>query len=379
MTRRGPNEGSIHQRKDGRWVGSAHMGYEPGRRVRKHVFGKTRAEVVEKLKPLLKARDDQRPVPDARLKLGTFLRTWLEDVARPSIRASTYSSYHDIVELHLVPGLGHIRLAKLSPADVQAFLVHKQASGLSASRVHYLHRVLRRALSIAERWSLVSRNVAKLVDPPRLSKREITPLTPGQAAVLIASSKDHRLHALWVTALGTGLRQGELLGLRWEDVDMDGGRLSVRHTLQRVDGVLTLLEPKTERSRRTIALPEVVLAVLRAHLTHQKMERLVAGSGWVMTDHVFTTRRGTPLDAATVTRCFQRGLKAAGLPHRRFHDLRHSAATFLLAQGFTLEDVKNLLGHSSIVLTSNTYGHVLERRQKQVAKGMDAVLGRQWP
>jgi integrase len=166
-----------------------------------------------------------------------------------------------------------------------------------------------------------------------------------------------------------------VLGLAWEDVDLDKARLTVRHTLQRVDGELVLLEPKTERSRRTIALPEVVVSALRGHRTRQKMERLVAGSSWVVSGHVFTTSWGTPLDAATVTRSFQRALKAAGLPHHRFHDLRHSAATFLLAQGFTLEDVKSLLGHSSIVLTSNTYGHVLEERQRAVALGMDAVLG----
>jgi integrase len=158
-------------------------------------------------------------------------------------------------------------------------------------------------------------------------------------------------------------------------VILDAARLIVRHTLARVDGELVLLEPKTERSRRTIWLPEVVLTALRAHRTRQKMERLVAGSRWVDSGHVFATSRGTPLDAATVTRTFQRALAQAGLPHRRFHDLRHSAATFLLAQGFTLEDVKNLLGHSSIVLTSNTYGHVLEERQREVAQGMDAVLG----
>ncbi|MFO7531660.1 MAG: site-specific integrase [Candidatus Limnocylindrales bacterium] len=181
--------------------------------------------------------------------------------------------------------------------------------------------------------------------------------------------------ALYVTALGTGLRQGELLGLRWEDIDVPKARLTVRHTLQRVDGELVLLEPKTERSRRTIALPEIVVSALRGHRTRQKMERLVAGPRWVATGHVFTTSLGTPLDAATVTRAFQRALKQAGLPHRRFHDLRHSAATFLLAQGFGLEDVKNLLGHSTIVLTSNTYGHVLEQRQHDMARGMDAVLG----
>ena len=184
-----------------------------------------------------------------------------------------------------------------------------------------------------------------------------------------------RLEALYVVALATGLRQGELLGLRWDDVDLESRRLSVRHTLARVAGKLMLLEPKTDRSRRNLILPDVALAALRAHRTRQRMERLVAGSRWKDSGHVFSTTIGTPIEAAAVTRGFQRALARAGLPHSRFHDLRHAAATFLLAQGFTLEDVKNLLGHSSIVLTSNTYGHVLERRQYQVAQGMDAVLG----
>jgi len=159
------------------------------------------------------------------------------------------------------------------------------------------------------------------------------------------------------------------------DIDIEARRLHVRHTLARLDGRLVLLEPKTERSRRSIVIPEVVVAALRAHRTRQRMERLVAGSRWVDSDHVFATTIGTPIEAAAVTRSFQCSLARAGLPHSRFHDLRHAAATFLLAQGFTLEDVKNLLGHSSKVVTSNTYGHVLEQRQHDVARGMDAVLG----
>jgi integrase len=205
-------------------------------------------------------------------------------------------------------------------------------------------------------------------------KHEIRPLTPDEAKRLIEASPDDRLRALWMTALGTGMRQGELLALRW-DVDLDARRLRVRHTLARVDGRLTLLEPKSDRSRRTVILPEVVMAALQAHRTRQKMERLVAGSRWVDSGHVFTTTIGTPIEAGAVTRAFHAALDRAGLPRSRFHDLRHAAATFALAQGYTLEDVKNLLGHSSIVLTSNTYGHVLERRQRAVAMGMDAVLG----
>jgi integrase len=222
---------------------------------------------------------------------------------------------------------------------------------------------------------MVTRNVAKLVDPPRVPRHEISPLTPEQARQLIEASEDDRHGALYLTALGTGLRQGELLGLRWADVDLDAGRLRVRHTLANVKGELTLLQPKTDRSRRNVMLPNAVVTELRAHRTRQKMERLVAGSRWVDSGHVFTTMVGKPMHGATVTRAFQAALKRAGLPDSRFHDLRHAAATFLLAQGMTLEDVKQLLGHSSIVLTSNTYGHVLEQRQRQVARAMDVVLG----
>jgi len=375
VTRRGPGEGSIHPRQDGRWAGSVHLGYEDGRRVRKHVLGHSRKEVAAKLEALLRAKQEERPIPDRRTKLGPFLRRWLDEVARPTLRASTYSSYDDILRLHLVPGLGRIPIAKLAPDEVQSFLNAKLASGLSPRRVRYLHAVLRRALVTAERWGLVTRNVAKLVDPPRVPRYEIRPLTPEQARRLIETASDDRLRALWITALGTGLRQGELLGLRWEDVDLDARRLRVRHTLARVDGKLVLLEPKTARSRRTIVLPAVVVVALRAHRSRQKLERLGAGSRWVDSGHVLATTIGTPIEAAAVTRAFGRALARAGLPHSRLHDLRHAAATFLLAGGFGLEDVKDLLGHSSIVLTSDTYGHVLEQRQRQVADGMDAVLG----
>ena len=375
MTRRGPNEGSVFERQDGRWAGSVTMGWSHGKRVRKHVIAHSRRDAVEKMSVLLKARDEQRPVPDQRARVGPFLRQWLDEVAKPTIRPSTYKSYDDIVRLHLVPGLGRIALAKLSPADVQSFLNQRLASGLSARRVQMCHAVLRRALRTAETWGMVSRNVAKVVDAPRVVRHEISPMTPEQARLLFESAAGDRHLGLYVTALMTGLRQGELLGLRWVDVDLDAHRLQVRHSLGMVEGVLTLQEPKTSRSRRSVELPERAVSALRAHRTRQLMDRLVAGSRWVDGDWVFASTIGTPLHAATVTRAFQAALVRAGLPRSRFHDLRHATATFLLAQGFTLEDVKNLLGHSSIVLTSNTYGHVLEQRQRQVALGMDAALG----
>ena len=221
---------------------------------------------------------------------------------------------------------------------------------------------------------MVTRNVAKLVDAPRVPRHEISPLTPEQARHLIDTAADDRHRGLYVTASGPVCARGSCWG--------SAGRMST--SMPGVSGsgtplptsrvTLTLLEPKTDRSRRMLVLPESVGAALRAHRTRQRMERLVAGSRWIDSGHVFTTTRGTPLHAGTVSAGAPGSARRAGLPHSRFQDLRHAAATFLLAQGFTLEDVKNMLGHSSIVLTSNTYGHVLEQRQQQVARGMDAVL-----
>ncbi len=176
MSRRGPHEGSIYQRQDGRWQGAVHVGYQNGRRVRKFAIGHSRKEVADKLDALLQAKKESRPIPDQRQRLGPFLRRWLDDVARPTIRTSTYDSYDDILRLHLIPGLGRIAIAKLTPDEIHEFLNAKLASGLSPRRVQYLHAVLRRALVTAERWGLVTRNVARLVDPPRVPKHEIRPL-----------------------------------------------------------------------------------------------------------------------------------------------------------------------------------------------------------
>ena len=195
MSRRGPGEGSIYERWDGRWAGSVHIGYED-RRVRKHVMGRTRNEVKEKMAALMRAHEEKRPIPSQREKVGPFLRRWLDEVARPTLRASTYASYDDILVGHLIKGLGHIALAKLAPAEVQAFLNTKLASGLSPRRVQYIHAVLRRALGTAERWGTVTRNVAKLVDPPRVPRHEISPLTPEQAKRLIEAAEEDRFRAL---------------------------------------------------------------------------------------------------------------------------------------------------------------------------------------
>jgi integrase len=234
--------------------------------------------------------------------------------------------------------------------------------------------VLRRALNDALRWGLVARNVATLVTPPRGQRYEVRPLDPVQARRFLDAVRGDRLEALYSVALAVGLRQGEALGLQWDDIDLDSAALHVRHALQRVDGRLQLVEPKTARSRRTVILPATVIDALKAHRSRQVAERLTAGSEWVDHKLVFCSPMGRPLDASNVTHTFQRHLIRAGLPRQRFHDLRHACASFLLAQGVSPRVVMEVLGHSQITLTLNTYTHVLPSLSREAAERMNALL-----
>lgn len=374
MKRRGNGEGTITRRKDGRWEGRISLGYDGGKRLRKSVFGKTRREVQLKLADVLRARDRGLPQTDHRITVGHFIGHWLQEVARPDLRPSTYRSYEAIVRLHIEPRLGRVRLAKLRPELVQELLNEKAREGLSPRRVQYIQAVLRTALSTAERWGYVERNVARLVKAPRQARTELTPLEPEEVRQLLLAASGDRLEALYVVTLGLGLRKGEVLGLRWEDINFEAAEIHVRHGLQRVDGRLQLVEPKTKRSRRSLAAPGTVLNALRRHRARQREERLLAGSRWVDLGFVFTTTIGTPLEAGNVTRRFQRLLANAGLRRIRFHDLRHSAATLLLLQGVHPRVVMEQLGHSRIQLTMDTYTHVLPPALRDAAERMDEVL-----
>lgn len=374
MTRRGPFEGSIYQRGDGLWVGVVHLGYDVGKRRRKYLYGKTRREVQERLTKTLSDRQKGLPVTSERLTVGQYLERWLQDVARPGLRPLTFRGYERIVRVHLLPTLGHIRLAKLTPQDVQALLNARQAAGKAPRTVQSIRAVLRRALGQAVQWGLVHRNVAALVNSPHISRPDIRPLTLAQVRTLLDAARGDRLEALYTVALAIGLRQGEALGLQWDDVDVKQGTLTVRHTLQRIDGKLTPVEPKTARSRRTIPLPAIAVTALRAHHARQLEERLRVGNSWTDSGYVFTTAVGTPLDAATVTRAFQRLLRRAGLPHQRFHDLRHACASLLLEQGVHPRVVQETLGHSQIGITMDTYSHVVQSLQREAADRMDVAL-----
>jgi len=375
MARRGPNEGNIYLRADGRWVARLTVGYQGGKRVRKHFYGHSRREAQERLTRAL--RDAQQGLPvgiDERQTVAQYLTRWLEDAVRPSVRPRTYVTYAGYVRRYLIPELGRIPLAKLTPQQVQTMLNRKLADGLSARSVHHLRAVLRHALNQAVRWDQVPRNVAALVAPPHVPPYETPCLDPAEARAFLNAAASDRLAALYTVALAVGLRQGEALGLQWEDLDLDAGRLTVRHALQRVDGRLILVEPKTRLSRRTIVLPPFAVAALHKHRKRQLSERLWAGARWQDHGFVFTSTIGTPLDGSNVTHRLQRLLREACLPKQRFHDLRHSAASLLLVQGVHPRVVMEMLGHSQISLTLNTYSHVIPSLQEDAAKRMEELL-----
>lgn len=372
MPRRGHGEGSIYRRADGRWVGAVSL---EGRK-RKYFYGKTRKEVQEQLNKAL--RDLQQGIrpPSGRQTLGQFIVTWIEEVAKLTVRPNTYASYERLVRVHILPDpIAQKSLAKLLPQDVQLFLNNKTKQGtLSPRSIQYLHAVLRRALEVALRWGLVGRNVAKLADPPPVTRPAIRPLSSEQARALLTAARDDRLYALYVVALATGLREAELLGLRWPDVDLDKGEIRVTQALQLIGGSFHLVEPKTQRSRRTVGLPPIAVSALREHKQRQMRERLAAGSTWQEWGLVFSSSCGTPLWRSNLLRHFKRTVKSAGLPPMRFHDLRHAHASFLASEGIELRTIMEALGHSHIALTADLYTHLLPAWNEATRNALQRVL-----
>lgn len=374
MKRRGQNEGSIYRRKDGRWLAVVNLGWRDGRRWRKSFYGETRREVQEKLTAALRSQQLGLPIPGERQTVGQFLEKWLTDSVKSKVRPRTYESYSELIRVHIAPAIGKRPLVKLNPQDVQGFLNLKMRSGLSARTVQYLHAVLRSALNQALRWGFVPRNVATLVTAPRVEKPEIKPFTPEKARAFLAAVRGDRLEALYSTALALGLRRGEALGIHWTDLDLNSGRLMVRTSLQRIDGKLQLTEVKTFRSRRPLFLPKVAVEALKAHRQRQEQERLLAGSRWQETGLVFTSRAGRPHDPRNALRQFHRFLALVGIPRQRFHDLRHTCATLLLVQGVSPRTVMEILGHSQIRVTFDTYSHVLPVTHQEAMDKMDEIL-----
>ena len=369
MAKRANNEGSIFRRRDGRWTASITVG--GGKR--KAYYGKTQGEVLRKLTAARKARQDGLPLVGERQTLGNYLSGWLADV-EPSLRPRTWLRYEQLVRLHTLPDLGAVPLARLSPQQLQRLYASSLQKGLSPASVIHLHAVLRRALGQALRLGLVARNVALLAVPPRLARREMTTLSPEQARQLLQAAAGDRLEALYTLALSTGMRQGELLALRWRDVNLGSGALRVVGTLQQTPHGFRVCEPKTARSRRQVLLTQTAVSALRRHRARQAEERLLVGPAWGSDDFVFTTEAGEPESGPNVTHRFYTFLARSGLPHIRFHDLRHTAATLMLARGVHPKVASEMLGHSNISVTLDLYSHVTPTMQRAATEALDEIF-----
>ena len=388
--RRGKGEGSIRERADGRWEVRIDLGRGlDGKRRQKSVFGATEADAIAELKKLHGRSAAGHVLNSTTPTVAAYLTDWFslnQDIWRPSTRRG----YQSAIDRYLVPAFGPLRVEQLSPIAVQRWLTQHKTEHGARRRITLAHAVLRSALSEAQRLQLVSTNAAEFVKVPKPVAREIAPLSVEEATVFLKAADRHRLGALFSFALACGLRLGEATGLRWEDVDLESGEVRIRQQLQAVKKLLVAQELKTEKSRRALVLPDVCVKALRAHRTRQLEERLKAGTRWVETGLVFTTyatykpgkgmhrKVGAGLHPRNVLRILYRLFANAEpkIARRRFHDLRHSAASLLIANGVELVEVSKLLGHSDIRITGNLYTHLVQQTAAKAARVMDSVLAR---
>lgn len=362
MARRSSGEGSIGRRKDGTYYGAIRLGDE-----RKWAYGETRKEVVDKLKELARKYEEGMDLNGGQFTVSDFLKRWLADVVAQRNKPRTHESYEQILNDHVIPKLGKLTLTELKPDRVQGLLNDLTKQGLSPRTVNYVRAILRRALNQAVLWRYVTYNVATLVTPPRVEKHKVEPLTRDEARKLLDALKGHRLEALYLMALLLGLRRGEVLGLRIADLDFDAGTVRIEGALQWQRGKLVRDSVKTASSVRMLPLPSTLVPLLRDHVAAQQAR-------FPDNEYVFASTTGTPINPHNLRRQFKEFLRKAKLREIRFHDLRHSCATFLIAGGVHPRTIMQILGHSQISTTLNIYGHVLEETQQSAVQGVAQLL-----
>jgi integrase len=398
MSKQADLESSIYQDPAGRWHGWVSMGgmRPDGRPDRRHVSAKTRKEVVPKVRELEKKRDaGVAHTAGRQMSFGEWLDHWLT-ISKRSVRPSTFVGYEGYVRNHIKPALGHHRLDKLQPEHLEAFYAHlADVKRLSPAMQLQQHRVISRALKIAMQRGRVARNVATLVAAPTLQRTEVVPFDAAEARKILSVAATRRNAARWSVALAMGLRQGEALGARWTDVDLDAGAWRVTQGLQRQayrhgcgatpcgnkplkcptrTGGLLFVEPKSEKGKRTIGIPSQLVVALRAHRQSQREERMAAGSLWQDDGLVFATPTGGKIDPRRDWAEWKDILRTAGVHDARLHDARHTAATLLLEQGVDARVVMEILGHSQISLTQNTYQHVMPKIIADATERVGGVL-----
>jgi integrase len=383
MAKKGNGEGSIYpHKKNGKKVGyrGAYVVHTAEGPKRRYVSGKDRDEVRRKLTEAMANRDKGIVYNDENITLEDYLDRWLADSVHGTVRESTFSRDKYLVTNHIKPALGRLKLKNLNALQVQSLYRDRLDSGLSGSTVQKIHHVLHKALAQAVRWDLIPRNPSDNVKAPKPTPKEMHPLSATEAQKLLEAARGDRLEALYVLAIHTGMRQGELLGLRWEDVDLDRQSLRIRRTLTRKGnqsgGAYGVGEPKTKKSRRTVRLTERAVEALRSHRARQAEEKLGAAAPYQDRGLVFAGERGGIINPSNLrNRSFTPLLKKADLPRITFHDLRHTCASLLFQRNVHPKIVQELLGHASVAITLDTYSHMLPGMGSETADAIEEALG----
>lgn len=357
------------------WRYRADVGIDPGtgkrRWATKGGFASQKAARTA-LNKVLSAADEGMVVTRSSTLLGDYLDEWM-DGAESSLKQTTAFGYRRAID-KLKATLGHVRLQDLTPLGIERAYRQLIVSGLAAKTVRHSHTVLRRALADAERLGLVSRNAAAAAKAPAVVDKEQSTWTPAELSTFLSSVADHRLFAAFVLSATTGTRRGELLGLRWRDVDLDSARVSIVRTITTVNGQPIETSTKTNKSRRRVALDGATVEVLRAHQERQAVDRKAAGSAWQDTGLVFTLEDGSAIHPDRFSRWFSRLVDVAGLPHIRLHDLRHTHATLALQAGVHPKVVSERLGHATVGITLDLYSHVSPAMDEAAAERIAGLL-----
>ncbi len=376
--KRANGEGSIRKRKDGRWEGRYTAGHDPetGKAIYKNVLGRSQAEVREKLKQAIEETRALDVTKAGKYTVGEWMEVWFQDYAKIKVRPSSHQTYQGYIHNHIRPNIGDIPLEKLTSLDLQKFYkkllaqgrvdrveAKGQPKGLSAKTVRNIHQILSSALKLAQEQRLILTNPAEGCALPRVEHQEMKTLTTVQLASFFREARESGVFELYYLELATSLRRGELLGLKWEDVDLDRGDLQVRRQVSRINGEVVEAPLKTKNAYRTLPLAEDTVSVLK------EQRRKVGNSPWV-----FPSPNGGPISPDSVLHMLHRVLKRAGLPKVRFHDLRHTFATLALQNGVDVKTVSGMLGHFSAGFTLDTYAHITSAAQRQAAQTMESVL-----
>jgi integrase len=371
-------EGTLYQRKsDGRWVGAVFLGYDiTGRPLRKTVSAKSRADAVKKLRELQQNTDKGLPPPDDQLTVTGLFEHWLTQVLPHRVAPATVTNYTSLFNTHIKPALGRKRITKLQPDDVQRFINLKLDGGLSPRTVRHLRGLLVQTLNYAVRQGSVVRNVAGMTEGPRQQAGgEGRSLTVQQARSLLNAAEGDRLESLYVLMLSTGMRPGEAFGLPWRNVDLSDGRVTIKQALVRQKGGNVIGRGKVgKKGWRTVQIPDPVVKALTAHRDRQDKERVEARDAWEDNDLVFCTPVGTLLDPDNHRKGFSKLTERAGIGRWHPHELRHSATSIMLAQGVPIDVVSKTVGHTSIRITADVYGHLLDGQKALTAKAMESAL-----